>query len=73
MLEAGVAVSMSRSTLSPQVADMAREIIEKLDHEARLSRSRLIGKLRSWLGKIDQIVDQAGSGKPPCHAPATQG
>jgi len=68
----GVPVPMSRSTLSAQVADLEREIIGKLDHEARLSRSRLIGKLRSWLGRIDQIVDQAGSGKPPCHAPATE-
>ena len=70
----GVVVSapMSRSTLSAQVADLEREIVGKLDHEARLSRSRLVSKVRVWLGKIDQIVDQAGSGKPPRHAPATQ-
>jgi hypothetical protein len=54
------------------MADLEREIIGNLDHEARLSRSRLIGKLRSGLGKIDQIVDQGGSGKPTCHAPATE-
>ena len=70
-LGAVVQAPMSRSTLSAQVADLEREIVEKLDHEARLSRSRLVGKLRLWLGKIDQIVDQTGSEKHPCHAPAT--
>jgi len=70
-LEAGGPAPMSRSTLSAEVADLEREIIGKLDHEARLSRSWVVGKLRSWLGQIDQNVDQGGSEKPACHAPAT--
>jgi len=49
-------VPVSRSTLSAQVAEWKREMVGKLDHEARLSRSRLVGKVRLWLGKIDQIV-----------------
>ena len=66
------AVAVSRSGLSAQVAELEREILESWDKQVRLSRAGLVAKVRSKLGEIGLILDQAEPGALRCHAPATE-